>query len=230
MLRGRVCMLSAAFALYASNLSCLHILLLLDEAGSLLALASEWLELDSDVEGIRFDSELALKQEVAYAAHLHVQTLILPAPRNSAFVTDYARAVANLLSTPGYLHFSIRIPITDPDPDPLAPSAIPAGASKSFEAWNTIRSFCSYNPRLSVCLDLSTPLPPSSFYERWHAEPVRHLLLPASAYLANAKGYPVLSKVSQNFFKSMFKFKPTIILSGIEKGLHSSGGQEAYAL
>lgn len=29
-----------------------------EEAGSLLALASDWLELDSPVEGIRFDSEL----------------------------------------------------------------------------------------------------------------------------------------------------------------------------
>lgn len=155
---------------------------------------------------------------------------MLPPPRNTAYVTDYARAVANLLSTPGYYQFAIRIPITDPNPDALAPSSIPAGASKSWEMWNTIRSYCSYNPRLSVCLDLSTTLPPSSFYERWHAEPIRHVFLPAASYLANAKGYPVLSKACQNFFKSVFKYRPTIILSGIDKAIHSSGGSEAYAL
>lgn len=190
-----------------------------DETANLLALAPDWLELDSEVEGIRFDSELALKQEVAYACHLHVQNLILPAPRNPANVTDYARAVANLLSIPGYITYSIRIPISDPTE---------AHSAKTWETWNTIRAICAYNARLSVCLDLSTPLPMPAISSRWHAEPVRSVFLPASTYLANAKGYPVLSKNCQALMKGLFKYKPTIILSEIYKGLHTSGGAEAY--
>ena len=190
-----------------------------DETSGLLALASDWLELDSEVEGIRFDSELALKQEVAYACHLHVQNLILPAPRNPANVSDYARAVANLLSIPGYITYSIRIPISDPSE---------AHSAKTWETWNTIRAICAYNARLFVCLDLSTPLPTPAISSRWHAEPVRSVFIPASTYLANAKGYPVLSKNCQALMKGLFKYKPTIILSGIYKGLHSSGGADAY--
>lgn len=190
-----------------------------DETQALLALASDWLDLDSEVEGIRFDSELALKQEVAYACHLHVQNLILPAPRNPANVTDYARAVASLLSIPGYITYSIRIPISDPSE---------AHSAKTWETWNTIRQICAYNARLSVCLDLSTPLPNPSISSRWHAEPVRSVFLSAGTYLANAKGYPVLSKNCQALMKGLFKFKPTIILSDIYKGLHSSGGADAY--
>lgn len=190
-----------------------------DETQALLALASDWLELDSEVEGIRFDSELALKQEVAYACHLHVQNLILPIPRNPWNVVDYARALANLLSVPGYITYSIRMPISDPSE---------AHSAKTWETWNTIRQICAYNARLSVCLDLSTPLPNAAISSRWHAEPVRSVFLPASTYLANAKGYPVLSKNCQALMKGLFKFKPTIILSDIYKGLHSSGGPDAY--
>jgi protein arginine N-methyltransferase 5 len=198
-------------------------------------MAADWLELDSEIEGIRFDSELALKQEVAYAAHLHVSNLILPAPRNPANVTDYARAVANILAVPGYLTFSIRIPVSDVTASPAASSSEAAAAvqggnasTRTWEMWNTIRSMCAYSPRLSVCLDLSTPLPGQHIYSRWFAEPVKSIFLPASSYLANAKGYPVLSKNSQSFCKQIFKYKPAFILSGIHKGLHQSGGPEAY--
>jgi len=146
-------------------------------------------------------------------------------PRNPSFVADYARAIANLLATPGYLQFSIRIPISQPSSEVYGIGT----ANSSWEMWNTIRMLCHYNSRLSVTLDLSTPIPSSQILSRWHAEPIKHIFLPASAYLANAKGYPVLSKSCQNFFKSIFKHRPTIILSGIHRNLHVSGGHEAYA-
>jgi len=64
---------------------------------------------------------------------------------------------------------------------------------------------------------------------RWSAEPMRSIYLPASSFIANAKGYPVLSKSCQAFLKSVFKFKPTVILTQTTRKLHSSGGHEAYA-
>jgi protein arginine N-methyltransferase 5 len=189
----------------------------------MVGLASDWIELDSQVEGIRFDSELALRQEIAYATHLHLQTLILPAPRNMEYVTDYARCVADILQTPGFLQLSIRIPISDPN------DTYTGMGSKTWDMWNTIRSMCGYNPRLSVTLDLATPLPSSAITQRWHAEPLRFVFLPASAYLSNAKGYPVLSKTCQSFFRGIWKYRPTIILSGTHRGVHAAGGPEAYA-
>lgn len=64
---------------------------------------------------------------------------------------------------------------------------------------------------------------------RWSAEPLRAIYLPATSFIANAKGYPVLSKSCQAFLKSVFKFKPTVILSSTARNLHSAGGHDAYA-
>lgn len=58
---------------------------------------------------------------------------------------------------------------------------------------------------LRPALDLSNPLPPSRSLGRWSAEPVKHIFLPCSAFIPNAKGYPVLSKSMQAFLKGMFR-------------------------
>jgi hypothetical protein len=97
---------------------------------------------------------------------------------------------------------------------------------ETWEMWNTLRGLCSYNPRLtlSACsppspvpskadsaslaaLDLTNPLPPSRSLDRWMAEPVKHIFLPCTSFIPNAKGYPVLSKSMQAFLKTVFKVR-----------------------
>lgn len=71
-----------------------------EHSAQVILAASHWLELDSLAEGIRFDSDLAMRQEVAYAQHLGAATILLPPPLNPQFLTDYARAIKGaLLST-----------------------------------------------------------------------------------------------------------------------------------
>lgn len=78
-------------------------------------------------------------------------------------------------------------------------------------------------------LDLSNPLPPSiGALQRWTAEPVQHIWLPAQSFIPNAKGYPVLSKACQAFIRGMTKQSPTIILAETTAGRHSAGGPIAY--
>lgn len=163
---------------------------------------------------------------------------------------------------------------------------------ETWEMWNTLRGMCAYSPRLTLsaspilllgerrtstgetddtrgsprspaALDLTNPLPSPKSLTRWAAEPVRHIFLPCTSFIPNAKGYPVLSKSMQAFLKSAFKvrafacprhlrlsgtrtvssrasrvrlpvparpqFRPTVILSGTHRGLHSAGGHLAYA-
>ncbi|KAL7415886.1 PRMT5 arginine-N-methyltransferase-domain-containing protein [Mrakia frigida] len=226
----------------------------LEETEHLIGLASDWLELDSPDEGIRFDSELALRHELAQAVYLNVPVVILPPPRNRALVADYARAVNACLAAGGpFGQISIRIPISDPAElvHPIggsrSSSSIPSRASgtasarlstaqpgipdpsATWEIWDCIRTICGYNPRLSLTLDLTTPLPPSpGALARWAAEPTRHILLPASSFISNAKGYPVLSKATQTFLKEVMKQRPTIILSQTTEGHHPTGGAAAY--
>lgn len=55
-------------------------------------------------------------------------------------------------------------------------------------------------------LDLTMPLPPDpQLLNRWAAEPVRQVFLPASTFIPNAKGYPVLPKATQTFLQSLMK-------------------------
>ncbi|WRT64001.1 uncharacterized protein IL334_000928 [Kwoniella shivajii] len=91
----------------------------LEESQAVITTAAEWLELDSPDEGIRFDSELALRAEMAQALYLSLPVLIIPAPSliNRAHLPSYARAISNLLQMGGssaFTQISIRIPISDP--------------------------------------------------------------------------------------------------------------------
>lgn len=50
------------------------------------------------------------------------------------------------------------------------------------------------------------PLPNTQgILSRWYAEPVSHIFLPASTFIPNAKGYPVLPKGTQLFLQNMMR-------------------------
>lgn len=142
-----------------------------------------------------------------------------------------------LIACANSLQIAIRIPISSPLPNSpsVASTSHPSSlleesASSPWDTWNFIRQHCSYSNRLHVCLDLTYPIPPSPLQlQRWQAESIKAIWLPATAFIPNAKGYPVLSKSLQAFLKSVFKYKPSVILSGTQVGLHANGGQEAYA-
>ncbi|KAI0001496.1 PRMT5 arginine-N-methyltransferase-domain-containing protein [Russula compacta] len=104
-----------------------------------------------------------------------------------------------------------------------------AELNATWEMWDAIRSICAYNPRLTLTLDLMPPLPSvPGVLNRWAAEPIKHLLIPASSFIANAKGYPVLPKGSQSFLRDVMKHRPVVILSDTTAGLHVKGGEAAY--
>ncbi|KAL0954806.1 hypothetical protein HGRIS_003752 [Hohenbuehelia grisea] len=278
----------------------------LDEAEGVTVLLSDWLELDAADDWIRHDAELALHQEIAYAAYLNVHTVILPTPRNRTHAAAYARAVAAALKRTPYLQLSVRLPIYVPPPvrtphddrrasvssfgsvdgggigpglvsgqgdangqqgkdgapvtglglkldkkdgGPSTPILVvstiesrnpPAGLGSAasvaaafdaaWELWDTIRTVCAYDTRLTLTLDLALPLPTtaSGALRKWAGEPVRYLFLPSAAFIANTKGYPVLPKSTQGFIRDMMPHRPTVILSGAAQGLHAKGGEVAY--
>jgi protein arginine N-methyltransferase 5 len=85
-----------------------------DEAEGIIAMTSEWLELDSDDAWVRHDAEIALDQELSYAAYLNIFTIILSPPRNREHVASYARAVSACLNKYPYISLSVRLPIYHP--------------------------------------------------------------------------------------------------------------------
>ncbi|RDB25973.1 Protein arginine N-methyltransferase 5 [Hypsizygus marmoreus] len=110
-------------------------------------------------------------------------------------------------------------------------SAAPEGElNGTWEMWDLIRSICDYNTRLTLTLDLSPPLPTTiGVLSKWAAESVRNILLPASTFIANTKGYPVLPKPTQSFIRDCMIHRPTVILSGAGAGHHARGGETAYS-
>ncbi|PWZ01107.1 PRMT5-domain-containing protein [Testicularia cyperi] len=250
----------------------------LEETEGVVALASSWIELDSPDEGVRLDSEIALRQELAYASYLGISSVVIPPPSSDPsrrdFLPDYARAINSCLMSGGadtapagqWMTLSIQLPVSSPHilnkilsrqngrpgfgitPSVTSGSAASASSQASasstatsaallraeddwaWETWEHIRQLCSYNTRLQLALDLSAPLPGPSVLSRWMAEPVSMLWIPSVSYLANAKGFPVLSKASQSFIKSLLRKNPTIILSGVQSPppTHTRGGPLAY--
>ncbi|GJE96614.1 PRMT5-domain-containing protein [Phanerochaete sordida] len=215
----------------------------LDEADNSIILLSDWLELDSADAWVRHDAEIALRQELAYATYLNVHTAILPPPHNREHVASYARTINSVLSTVPYMQLSVRMPIYDPSLIHLdygSPNPTSTGTSTklvddhpsiaTWEMWDTIRCICDYHPRLTLALDLTPPLPSSlDVLRQWVAEPTRHLFLPASTFIPNAKGYPVLPKSTQSFIREIMKLQPVVIFSGTDSGTHSKGGDAAYS-
>ncbi|SHO78148.1 Similar to S.cerevisiae protein HSL7 (Protein arginine N-methyltransferase) [Malassezia sympodialis ATCC 42132] len=213
---------------------------------------SQWLELDSVDEGIRFDSEIALRQEMEYAAYLGATQVILPSPSSDPerlpYLADYARAIRSCLQVAGPLmKLAVRLPVSSPHilatmlkRQNLQASngtmAMPAAAylrtndNWAWETWEVLQNLCGYHTQLCIALDMSMPLPPSSSMIHWVSEPVSILWLPSSSFLANGKGYPVLSKSAQSLVQQLVQHAPRIILSDITTPppQHSRGGPSAY--
>ncbi|QRW04066.1 protein arginine N-methyltransferase 5 [Ceratobasidium sp. AG-Ba] len=188
-----------------------------DQAEYIVGFASDWLQLDSLDEGVRYDSEIALRQELQFASYLGIVNIILPAPRRNHETTSYARTISDCLtasSISSYINFSVRIPVCDVPPEEGSGAKGATGhddeLSATWEMWNTVRMVCGPTSRLSVALDLGPILPASpGILGRWAAEPVSHLILPATTFIPNAKGYPVLPKLVQHFFEMCLRIAQT---------------------
>lgn len=144
-----------------------------DTVSQLIAYTSPWIDLCSPDPLISNISRQVLNIEIAYASFCGVGNVIIPGPRTysscsleSDGLIQYARAIQEALAIAAYLHIAIHIPMHGHEEikeltgdlvqfarDPLPTRA---GANKeidlfeTWDAWNLIRSVCTYNSRLSV--------------------------------------------------------------------------------
>ncbi|CAO3683062.1 unnamed protein product [Umbelopsis vinacea] len=186
-------------------------------AGVSTGVFSDWIDLESNVDRVRINSELALKQEATWAAHLGLPSVLMPVLPSST-ISNFARVMCGVASILPYAQVLIRVPM-----------------SKGTEAtgwlqWNNLYNLAEQHPKLHVALELSPYLPEEEHHlERWFAEPIKAVIIPANVFISNQKGYPVLPKRHQIFIKSLIqKFKPSFIVTASELGLHKAGGPSAY--
>lgn len=73
----------------------------------------------------------------------------------------------------------------------------------TWDWWNDIRTFCEYDKRVGIVLELPDVkhVPALEEIDRWIGEPVKALVLKTSLFLPNQHRKPVLPKVIQEVIK-----------------------------
>ncbi|KAG8058083.1 hypothetical protein GUJ93_ZPchr0002g25818 [Zizania palustris] len=179
---------------------------------------SKWIDLDSEDEQLRLDSEVTLKQEIAWASHLSLQACVLPPPKRSS-CANYARVVNHILQGLTNMQLWLRIPLEksepmDEDHDKATDKNNMNDIIDSWEWWNSFRLLCEHSSQLCVALDISSTLPSMNSLGRWFGEPVRAAVLQTNAFLTNSRGYPCLSKRHQKLLTGFFNHSVQAIISG----------------
>ncbi|XP_062164136.1 protein arginine N-methyltransferase 1.5 isoform X1 [Alnus glutinosa] len=172
---------------------------------------SSWIDLDSEDEILRMDSEITLKQEVAWASHLSLQACLLPSPKGTS-CANYARCVNQILLGLNSMQLWLRIPLLKTDDDSMDVNS--NHLVDSWELWNSFRMLCEHHSQLSVALDVLSSLPSPSSLGRWFGEPVRAAIIDTDSFLTNARGYPCLSKRHQKLITEFFNHSVQIVMSG----------------
>uniref|UniRef100_A0A6M2EL43 Protein arginine N-methyltransferase n=1 Tax=Populus davidiana TaxID=266767 RepID=A0A6M2EL43_9ROSI len=177
---------------------------------------SSWIDLDSEDEALRIDSETTLKQEIAWANHLSVQACILPPPKGAS-CANYARCVNQILQGLNNMQLWLRIPLVKTDDDAM--DANSTSFIDSWELWNSFRLLCEHHGQLSIALDILSSLPSVNSLGRWFGETVAAAIIHTDSFLTNGRGYPCLSKRHQKLITGFFNHSIQIVISG--KPAHS---------
>ncbi|XP_019415724.1 PREDICTED: protein arginine N-methyltransferase 1.5-like [Lupinus angustifolius] len=172
---------------------------------------SSWIDLDSEDETLRIDSETTLKQEISWASHLSLQACVLPAPKGTT-CANYARCVNQILQGLSNMQLWLRIPVVKNDGDSM--DATSDTLVDSWETWNSFRLLCEHHSQLCVALDILNSLPSENSLARWFGESVRAAIINTHSFLTNARGYPCLSKRHQKLITRFFNHSIQIIISG----------------
>ncbi|CAI9115602.1 OLC1v1016543C1 [Oldenlandia corymbosa var. corymbosa] len=188
-------------------------------SGHVVGKISSWIDLDSEDEILRHDSEVTLKQEISWASHLSLQACLLPSPKGLS-CANYARCVNQILQNLTSMQLWLRIPLEKPDDDSNMGDV--DHMIDSWELWNSFRLLCEHHNQLSVALDVLSSLPSARSLERWFGEPVRAAIISSNSFLTNARGYPCLSKRHQKLMAEFFNNSVQVVISGGEtQSMHS---------
>ncbi|GKV37749.1 hypothetical protein SLEP1_g45739 [Rubroshorea leprosula] len=180
---------------------------------------SSWIDLDSEDDTLRRDSEITLKQEIAWATHLSIQACLLPSPKGTR-CANYARCVNQILQGLSNMQLWLRIPLVKADDESMGENL--DDLNDSWELWNSFRLLCEHHSQLSVALDVLSTLPSVNSIGRWLGESVRAAIVHTDCFLTNAKGYPCLSRRHQKIITGLFNHSVQVVLSG--KPLHHLPG------
>lgn len=139
-----------------------------DSNSALIATVSSWIDLGSADPLIANISLQVFNLEIAYAAFCGIQHVMLNGPLPGSNVVQYSRAVSESLGMGPYIHLNVLLPmigelehesgdgthlaelaneqdVTLPEEDDPSEDVF-----SSWDTWDTLRTVCNYDSRLSV--------------------------------------------------------------------------------
>lgn len=168
-------------------------------------------DLDSPLSDARSRSHKDLLEQVDWASHLSLPSIVIPAPKTSN-CANYAKTVAGLVFSRSTMRFTCRIPITSNEP-----------GVDSWVTWSRIRSFCDCNVNLSVTLELTPDLPSDDELQRWLAEPVSSVIFPEQTFVRTKSGKLSLGAKHRQFVLELLKRQVRVVLSGFSPSASEDG-------
>ena len=185
---------------------------------------SPWINVDSTCEITRNNSIQAMKQELAFACHLSLPAVMvrLKRPKNIQLSQILNETLLSTHVQQIWVHVPLRTPYELYDTglakegsciSPNQPSS--NSAVDSWEWWNQIRNLCDNHRKLAPVLELNCKnIKNDLIMKRWLGEPLKALIIPTNIFMTNKRGYPVLSKETQNVLQKFFKMNVQFIISG----------------
>ena len=172
---------------------------------------SPWLRLDGNCESEVKASEAALREEIAWATHLSLSSVLAPFPAAAKACYNYARNVNHILvKAQSGLNIWLEVPDSE------------------WSTWNRFRCLCDFSASLHVALKLDIPSIEATEenltqeqWLRWTGEPVRALLLPMADFVFNASGYPTLPPKTRKLVVRFYERGVQFVLTG--KSRHANG-------
>lgn len=200
---------------------------------NVIALTAPWVELDSKNVRIAALSVQVLLREISYATYCGVTYFIVSGPKRRTNIEQYSQAISRLLAAlPPYSHLLIHLPFAEKDyiSSRTGERVPPSDYLSIWDVWNTIRTINNYAPNLAVVLQVPPKCDfPPVVASRWYAEPVKMLMLSSAIFVGNARGYPVLPKLTQSFLFKFFRKNPFLIISDVYER-DFEGGSTSYLL
>ncbi|KAI9323662.1 PRMT5 arginine-N-methyltransferase-domain-containing protein [Dichotomocladium elegans] len=177
---------------------------------------SDWYELESPDPDVRLNSELALKQEVAFASHLGLFSVITARLDPTKSIANFARVLNQIATGLTFTQMWVRVLIDD--------------KHCGWKQWSQLRSLVELNPKINLILELPAVLPKDEkILDVWLAEPVKAVIVASEIFISNPKGYPVLSKRHQAFVKKlMHRMQPQFIVTVPTVQIHPSATPSSY--
>ncbi|KAI9328195.1 PRMT5 arginine-N-methyltransferase-domain-containing protein [Zopfochytrium polystomum] len=191
--------------------------LISEPLSSIVGEVADWLDLDSSDDAIRQRSETLLRMQVQWAGYVGLSHLMFPCPSEGPIV-NFARWVNYCTGLLSYTQVLVRTQLGGPRPP-----------QESWQRWNTIRLLTESNANISLAVDLLHDLPPDSVIDQWMAEPIKLVIIPTTVFIANRKGFPVLSKRHQQVVRRLFDLQVQFVISSNSLNIMEAyGGLSAF--